>query len=335
MRPATPNFNFAQQAGPSSPPATPTTTTFTFSGKKSRRQGTIFHDFPTILPALHSNGGTITPNGSGPTFSYNRYELLDISPRSSSPASSRYSDSSEDDSVPAARSRSSSPIEPIAESPPKPARAKIVKEGNFTVEEFRQSDYEGFDSDCESVLRPHQYEDAESEKARSTHELDDGVVNGLRDLDCGTEELDAAEEEREAWLEKQREEKRRKRRSSGSVKKRNLAQSIGSDTDDEDLQPVTFEVANEAGSSARRLRRKVAGERTSLIFDDPPVGRIVEESEPESEVEVGEVVEVSEDEDGRWWYREMPFHGEDMEIDDEDDDEDENDEDDDEDEDDE
>jgi hypothetical protein len=72
-----------------------------------------------------------------------------------------------------------------------------------------------------------------------------------------------------------------------------------------------------------------------LIFDDPPVGRIVEESEPESEVEVGEVVEVSEDEDGRWWYREMPFHGEDMEIDDEDDDEDENDEDDDEDEDDE
>lgn len=196
------------------------------------------------------------------------------------------------------------------------------------MEEFRDSDYEGFDSDCESVLRPHQYEDAESEKARSTRasspHLDERVVNGLRDLDCG-EEGDA-EEKRQAWLEKQREEKRRKRRSSGSVKKRNLAQSIGSDTDDEDLQPVTFEGANEAGSSARRLRRKVDGDRTSLIFDDPPVGRIEEESEPESEDEVGvvgEVVEESESEEGEDWDREMPFHGEDMDVDSSDDDDDE------------
>lgn len=201
------------------------------------------------------------------------------------------------------------------------------------MEEFGESDYEGFDSDCESVLRPHQYEDAESEKARSTRasspHLDERVVNGLRDLDCGTEERDAEEDERQMWLERQREEKRRKRRSSGSVKKRNLAQSIGSDTDDEDLQPVTFEGANEAGSSARRLRRKVAGERTSLIFDDPPVGRIEEESEPESEPEsedevglVGEVVEESTSEDGEEWDREMPFHGEDMDVDSSDDDED-------------
>lgn len=198
------------------------------------------------------------------------------------------------------------------------------------MEEFRESDYEGFDSDCESVLRPHQYEDAESEKARSTrassphHELDDGVVNGLRDLDCGTEERDE-EEEREAWEKKRREEKRMKRRSSGSVQKRSLAQSIGSDTDDEDLQPV-FEGANEAGSSARRLRRKVAGERTSLIFDDPPVGRIEEVEEPDSceeVVAVGEVEEESEDEDGEAWDREMPFYGqEDMDLDSEDEDED-------------
>ena len=195
------------------------------------------------------------------------------------------------------------------------------------MEEFRESDYEEFDSDCESVLRPHQFEDAESEKARSTrassprHELDDKVVNGLRDLDCGTEDKDA-EEEREAWLERQREERRRKRRSSGSVQKRSLAQSIGSDTDDEDLQPVTFEGANEAGSSARRLRRKVAGERTSLIFDDPPVGRIEEVEEPDScEDAVAGEVEESEEES---WDREMPFYGqEDMDVDsDEDEDDD-------------
>jgi hypothetical protein len=222
----------------------------------------------------------------------------------------------------------------MSESPPKHARKKVVAEGNFTVEEFRESDYEGSDSDCESILRPHQYEDAESEKARSTrassphHELDDRVVNGLRNLDCGTGERD--EEERDTWLEQKRKENRRKRRSSGSVKKRNLAESIGSDTDDEDLQPV-FEGANEAGSSARRLRRKVAGERTSLIFDDPPVGRIEEVEEPDSCEEgavVGEIEEGSEDEES--WEREMPFYGqEDMDIDSEDDDEDEDDDDDD------
>jgi hypothetical protein len=312
---------FSQRAGPSSPPATPTTASFAFnglSGKKSRRQGAIFQDFPTITPELHDNGATIIPNG-GTTFSYNRFEPLDLSPRSSSPASSEHSDSSSEDSNPA-RSRSSSPVvEPISESPPKPVRIRIVKEGNFTVEEFRESDYEGFDSDSESVLRPHQYEDAESEKARSTRassphlDLDDGVVNGIRDLDCGTEEQERErkELEREAWVERQRLEKRRKRRSSGSVKKRNLLESIGSDTDDEDLKPVMFEGANEAGSSARRLRRKVAGERTSLIFDDPPVGRIVEESEPESIV-AGQVVESDSEEEP--WGR-LPFHGESMDVD--------------------
>ncbi|KAG0647091.1 hypothetical protein D0Z07_6953 [Hyphodiscus hymeniophilus] len=321
MRPTTPQFNFAHQAGPSSPPATPTSTTFNFTGKKSRRQGIAdFRNFPPIAPTIDTNGSTITPNGSGMTFSYNRFEPLDHSPRSSSPASSHHLSDSNRDSA-HAQSRSSSPVEAVSESPLKKARMKITAEGNFTVEEFRESDYEGFDSDCESVLRPHQYEDAESEKARSTrapsprHELDDKVVNGLRDLDCGTEELDA-EEEHQAWLERKRQANRRKRRSSGSVQKRSLAQSIGSDTDDEDLKPVSFEGANEAGSSARRLRRKVAGERTSLIFDDPPVGRIEEVEEPDSceeGVAVGEVEELT-DEDR--WDREMPFYGqEDMDVD--------------------
>ena len=54
--------------------------------------------------------------------------------------------------------------------------------------------------------------------------------------------------------------------------------SIVRDMDDEDLQPVAFKGANEMGSSARRLRRKIKGERTSLIFDDPPP-RIEDEDE--------------------------------------------------------
>jgi hypothetical protein len=62
------------------------------------------------------------------------------------------------------------------------------------------------------------------------------------------------EQPREIWLEKLRAEKRRKR-GAGSAQKRILGQSIGSDTDDEDLQSGIFEGANKLGSSARRLRR--------------------------------------------------------------------------------
>lgn len=86
--------------------------------------------------------------------------------------------------------------------------------------------------------------------------------------------------------------RRRRRRSSG-VSKRSHAQSVGSGTDDEDVQPV-FQGVNEAGSSARRLRRKVGEKRGSLIFDDPPP-RIDELEEPES---CEEVVSFGEGEDG-------------------------------------
>jgi hypothetical protein len=125
------------------------------------------------------------------------------------------------------------------------------------------------------------------------------------------------DDNREEWLEQLR---RRKRRSSGSVTKRTLSQSIGSDTDDEDLQPVTFLGANELGSSARRLRRKV-GERSSLIFDDPPP-RIEEEGEgPES---CEEVVEVSREEEEKErgtenLNKELPYFMQDMDVDSEED----------------
>jgi len=182
------------------------------------------------------------------------------------------------------------------------------------LEEFDEEDYDAFDSDTESIIRPHQYEDAESDRARSVksgsqpRELDPRILHGLRDLHCATPNDDEALDEREEWLARMREEKRRKRRSSGSVQKRSLAQSIGSDTDEEDIQPV-FEGANEAGSSARRLRRKVAGERTSLIFDDPPP-RIEELEEPESCEEIVSLEEEGED-DVAW--KELPYYV--MEVD--------------------
>ncbi|PVH87798.1 hypothetical protein DL98DRAFT_222307 [Cadophora sp. DSE1049] len=312
MRPTTPNYNFAQQAGPSSPPQTPTTASASFK-YKNRRNG--MHFDPTQLPKQNSS---ITPNGNGPHFYYTpSNKPADLSPRSSSPDSStHHSDSS--DSPP--RSLSSSPIPPFSESPPRKQTRTAVVEGNFTLEEFGESDYEDWDSDDEDVIRPHQYEDAESDRAASVRsvprsEIDPRVLHGLKNLHCET-----PEDEREIWLEQQRAEKRRKRRSSGSVQKRTISQSIGSDTDEEDLKPVTFEGANEIGSSARRLRRKTKGERTSLIFDDPPP-RIDEEDEgPESVEEIVEVNEGETDIEGGD-LRELPYfrYVQDMDVDSDDD----------------
>lgn len=206
----------------------------------------------------------------------------------------------------------------MTESPPRKS-TRVLTEGNFTVEEIRESDYEEYNSEDEDIIRPHQYEDAESDRAHSVksaanNDLDSRFLSGFKGLRCENEE-----DARELWLEQLRAEKRRKRRSSGSVQKRTLSQSIGSDTDDEDLQPVTFEGANELGSSARRLRRKIKGERTSLIFDDPPA-RIEEEDEgPESVEEVVEIKEDEEaDEEGQAVDRELPYYTgyiQDMEVD--------------------
>jgi hypothetical protein len=292
---ASPSFNFT---GPSSPPATPTTATM-----KSRRRGMNFSG--AISAQLRDE---IIPNG--PMFSHKALDA-ELSPRSSSPASSVRSSSSSETDDPHPLSRSPSPGGRFASTPPSSrVRSRIVSEGNFILKEFEPHDYEAFDSDAESIIRPHQYEDADSERAHSARghspgrDLDPTIIHQIRDLHC---DESASYEEREIWLEKVREEKRRKRRSSGSVQKRSLAQSIGSDTDDEDLQPGVFD-ANEAGSSARRLRRKVAGERSSLIFDDPPP-RIEELEEPES---CEEVVDVADDEQG---LRQLPYYEQVMDVD--------------------
>ncbi|TVY32571.1 hypothetical protein LSUB1_G007609 [Lachnellula subtilissima] len=289
MRPATPNFNFAQQEGPSSPPQTPTTS---YAFGNNRRHGMHFHS------TIPTKDGNIIPNGKGPTFSFiPSSRSNDLSPRSS--ASSVQS------------STSGSPPRSLASSPTQ----------NFTLEEFGESDYEDFDSDDESVIRPHQYEDAESDRAPSIkasprNDLPHKLYTGIRNMNCETQDILGPELDRETWLKKVQAEKRRKRRSSGSVQKRTFSQSIGSDTDEEDVQPV-FEGANEAGSSARRLRRKADNERISLIFDDPPP-RIDELEEPESCEEVVEV-KGSEDE-GQGVDCNLPYYVQDMDVDSDDED---------------
>lgn len=284
-RPATP-LTFSQQAGPSSPPETPTTSTFQF-GKTNRTNRR--HGIPNFSLPWSTVNGNIEPVGNGHHFNYNRsVRPEDISPRSSSP-SSDYSGSPP-------RSLSSEPEIFEDETPEKNVRREFVRvsrvmtQGNFTIQELRTSDAEYDSDDALSVVQPDHYEDADSDAGHShttqpfptLNTLDSRLMENFASFDCND-----SEEKREIWLKKAREQRRKKRLSSGSHHKRTLSQSIGSDTDDEDVQPLD---ASEAGSTARRLRRKT-GERMSLIFDDPPQ-RIIEELEPESGEDLGmQVVE--------------------------------------------
>lgn len=250
-----------------------------------------------------SKDGTITPNGNGHNFLYTPSNRpADLSPRSSSPDSSVHEEPSSTGN--SRRTSNSETNDPAGEAASQRRRG-VVTEGNFTVEELNDSDYEDWDN-RDDVIRPHQYEDADSEKAMSVKsvshkDLDPRILDDFENLRC--EEEDG----RRAWVEAMRAEKRRKRRSSSSVQKRTLSQSIGSDTDDEDLQPMVFD-ANDAGSSARRLRRKT--NRTSLVFDDPPP-RIDEEDEDE-------IVEMHEGDQDDYAMRELPYYQymrQDMDVD--------------------
>lgn len=147
--------------------------------------------------------------------------------------------------------------------------------------------------------------------------IDSKVVNHLNDLNFGDSDDESEESDdsgyvkHQAWVEKQRAERRRIRRSSSSIK-RNFTQSLGSGSDDEDIVPLGPLEANDPGSSARRLRRRTQDGWSSLIFDDPPP-RIDEMEEPES---CEEVVEMGEDEMREGLAREFPYYiQQDMDID--------------------
>jgi hypothetical protein len=191
-----------------------------------------------------------------------------------------------------------------------PSRISVTFD--FIIEEIPETEFE--DPENQDAILPINEGDEEEPEPPQPTKFEASTLSELKDLDC------AAENNREEWLEQLQKGKRSKRRSSGSLAKRTLSQSIGSDTDDEDLQPVTLLEANEFGSSSRRLRRKV-GDRSSLIFDDPPP-RIEEEGEgPESCEEVVEVSleEEEKERDRQSVNRELPYFMQDMDGDPEDD----------------
>ncbi|KFZ10033.1 hypothetical protein V501_05363 [Pseudogymnoascus sp. VKM F-4519 (FW-2642)] len=294
-QPSTPNVRFARRPTvPSSPPETPTTSSFPLGEPPHPASRPGMRNFSRPLPPTHDE---IRPVGQGHNFTYiPQVRLEDLSPRSSTSSSSRSSrsnsparsiDSDSDNEHPTITQHAS------IQSPLHHSTRSLIP-ANFTLSSLHDTDSDDSDDDDLSVILPDHYSDAASSRgAPSEHSSSsstssqhtpptpfpaDTKATRLADefelLAC------APRDDHDAWMSKQRLLKRMKRLSSGSIHKRTLSQSIGSETDDEDIKPYD---ANEIGASAsglRRLRRKT-GERLSLIFDDPPQ-RIVECEEPES-----------------------------------------------------
>lgn len=205
-------------------------------------------------------------------------------------------------------SRSPSPLPTSAHHAGSTAKVPqtIVVKDNFLIEElsdFDEDDMEGRDD----VLRPDAIEYADSERSMSQPGLpaddphiDRHVINDLRDLnfqspgrEASSDGSDMSDDGHRKMLLRARAEDRRKRQSMSSIAKRTMSER--SDSDHEDARYcLNFD---EVGSSARRLKRKkVGGDRRSLIFQDPPP-RIDEMDEPPEELEDTEML-----------AKELPFY---------------------------
>jgi hypothetical protein len=248
-------------------------------------------------PQRHSARNLSRRSQGGPSANgfHSHIRADQLSPRSSSSDDSSDSESGSSDSDAPPRSLSSDDEDTSRLRPPRVATRRIIATASITIEEI--SDFDSEDG-RRPVLRPCAIEEFDSERSRSRsrnpEDLPGSMLSGMRDLSCGSdsEEFDLEQAEMEVFRQKHREEKRRKRLNSGSIGKRTITESIGSDSDRADIRPVFFLDASELGSSARRLRRRL-GNRQSLQFQDPPP-RLDELDEPNTSdddmVEVGEAL---------------------------------------------
>jgi hypothetical protein len=155
--------------------------------------------------------------------------------------------------------------------------------------DFTLEDVDPMDSDCDGldVLQPTEIESNRSRsRSRSRHRKEHKtMVKDFRNLNCSNETSETEQgadpegtPDEEAIFLKHRERLKRIRRMSmgSSFGKRTHSELSDSEDDGEGLD------ANEVGSSARRMRRKM--HRTSLLFHDPPPppARIEELEEPDS-----------------------------------------------------
>ena len=212
----------------------------------------------------------------------------------------------------------------------------FVVEAALIIEEV--SDFDS-DNGLIQALQPYSIEEAESEREKSPDpkrnrsgklnpaqarrrsssryarppDLDRSVMSGLREFSFRAESDEEAIAEdddgsdydqatHDLFRQMLRDEKRRRRLTSGSISKRTITESIGSGSDREDICSTID--PNEAGSSARRLRRRL--ERHSLLFTDPPAPRIDELDEPETSDNEDDVKELIWD--GESLARELPYY---------------------------
>ncbi|KAK5995539.1 hypothetical protein PT974_03948 [Cladobotryum mycophilum] len=176
---------------------------------------------------------------------------------------------SEAESEAESESASASEADSEAESE-KPAQANSVHtQATSTTEacDFTIEDVDPMDSGCEGldVLFPTEVESNRSRSRSRPRDLDKGMMQDLKNLNCSNEASDNEPEpgfDEDAFLKRQQELKRIRRVSmSSSFGKRTHSEL--SDSDDND---ATLDV-NEVGSSARRFRKRL--HRGSLLFHDP------------------------------------------------------------------
>ncbi|KAK3400499.1 hypothetical protein B0T20DRAFT_146773 [Sordaria brevicollis] len=331
-----------QGAAPSSPPLSP----------GSSRKGSPWHG-PAMPPHHHVHNGQFSPPPmpsitvlrppglhGGPSFSFTRAIDPDqLSPQSRS-TSSETSDSENDGDDPGpsmqpSPSPSRSPS-PSSSSSSRPVE-RIVTNPNLVVEEIlSDDDGNGDDDDDHQTSRvplPIMYPDAieyadeeSSGRSRSRpprrryhdREVDERVTYDFGQLNCSDSDSDVTdieEAEHREILKRQREERRRKRMTSGSIGKRTFAERSDSDVEDEPRRSKRFFGAEQLGSSpsTRRIfQRRVTGDgrRRSVQVSEPTMlrpPRIDEIEEPESSNE--EItVEESPTTTTTTWTREMPYY---------------------------
>ncbi|CAN8105113.1 unnamed protein product [Discula destructiva] len=163
------------------------------------------------------------------------------------------------------------------------SRTRVTMRAGFVIEElsdFDENDMEG----RTDIIHPTTIEYAESERPTDA-QIDRRILNDLENLKCrspdprlSSDDSDLDEDAHHAILQEIRERERRHRMSKSSGTKRTMSERGSDNSDQEDTYGcIGFE---EAGSSAQRLRKRIAGDRRSLIFQDPPP-RIDEVIEPE------------------------------------------------------
>ncbi|GJN71443.1 hypothetical protein PLIIFM63780_006225 [Purpureocillium lilacinum] len=199
-------------------------------------------------------------------------------------------------SAPSASESSSDADDSVAHGPIYVSRTTV--ECDFIIE-----DIDPMDSECEGldVLHPTEIESNRS-RSRSRHkDLDKGMMQNLRNLNCSNEASDdestsPPEDDEEAFYQRRQELRRFRRVSMSSSFGKRTHSELSSDSDNDD-GPLDV---NDVGSSARRMRKRL--HRGSLLFQDPPEPRIDELEEPDS----------SEDDDGyaavNSLARELPYY---------------------------